>query len=584
MDKNVWMKYRNDIDGLRAIAVLAVLFFHLGYLPNGYLGVDVFFVISGYLITGIIYKQVLQNNFSILKFYIKRTRRIIPLVLFIILISLVVGLIVMLPDDLENLAQSIIATNFFGNNILQAITTKNYWDVVNEYKPLMHTWSLAVEEQYYLIYPIIFLVFKKERIKYILPTLIFLTILSLVLFFSPFDVAEKFYYLPFRFFELSLGGICAITLKGKLIQSRHSFISIILLIILLTVDLGISNELLILITVIITCVILMSSNENSKITSFFLENKVVVFIGKISFSLYMWHQLLFAYARYFVVQDITLEISSVLIIMTFMLSVVSYYVIEQVFRDKTRLSNKSTFIILLIGFVLTSSISFFICKKAGVVRDVPELGLYKNEKRIHGVHSQYNHKNYLLDKDFKSKNKIKVLVIGDSFARDWINILLESEIKGDIEISYIYNIKTHKNLEARVENAEIIYCSRFNINILDIYNLPREKTWCVGTKNFGVNNGIFYNSKKGNYCKQRTSILSEYLVLNKEMKKEWNDHYIDLLSMVLNSENTVPVFTDDCMFISQDCRHLTKSGAIYFSKIIKNNQRYIFDQIITNNK
>ena len=159
--KNV-NSYRNDIDGLRAIAVLAVIIFHFGFLPNGYLGVDVFFVISGYLITGIIYNELNENRFSMINFYLRRTRRIIPLALFISMVSLSIGVATMLPDDLENLAQSVASTNLFSNNILQAITTKNYWDVVNEYKPLMHTWSLGIEEQYYLFYPLLFLLVGKK--------------------------------------------------------------------------------------------------------------------------------------------------------------------------------------------------------------------------------------------------------------------------------------------------------------------------------------------------------------------------------------------------------------------------------------
>ena len=148
-------RYRKDIDGLRAIAVAAVIVFHLGFAATGFLGVDVFFVISGYLITGIVLDDIARGRFTFADFYRRRVRRILPLSLITSLVALLLGTLVMLPDDLENLAQSVVATNLFSNNILQAITTRNYWDIVNEYKPLMHTWSLGVEEQFYLFWPLI---------------------------------------------------------------------------------------------------------------------------------------------------------------------------------------------------------------------------------------------------------------------------------------------------------------------------------------------------------------------------------------------------------------------------------------------
>ena len=176
--------YRTDIDGLRAIAIIPVILFHLGYLSNGYLGVDIFFVISGYLITGLVYNEVTENKFSVLKFYERRVRRIIPLVLFTTLIAFILGLIFMLPDDLENLCQSVFASNFSANNILMRITSSDYWAVRNDYKPLMHTWSLGIEEQFYLLYPVIFFFLKGEKKKFILPLLIFLTFFSLTAFFK----------------------------------------------------------------------------------------------------------------------------------------------------------------------------------------------------------------------------------------------------------------------------------------------------------------------------------------------------------------------------------------------------------------
>jgi peptidoglycan/LPS O-acetylase OafA/YrhL len=257
------------IDGLRALAVLAVILFHFGFLPNGYLGVDIFFVISGFLITGSLYQNVKENQLSIREFYLRRIRRIIPLVLFITILSIIIGVFVMLPDDLENLAESAFATTLFANNILQAITVKDYWNVINDFKPLMHTWSLGIEEQYYFLYPVIYFIFSGRKIKYILPILIFITVISLALYFMPvFSNAAKFYYLPFRFFELSLGGITAILLKDNIIDIGRSgsllsllFLSIVTVLLVFKFDF-IPDSLRLCLIVISTCCIIILRNRS----------------------------------------------------------------------------------------------------------------------------------------------------------------------------------------------------------------------------------------------------------------------------------------------------------------------------------
>ena len=232
------IKYRKDIDGLRTISVLAVILFHMGYLPNGYLGVDVFFVISGFLITKIVYGQSLGNNFSIIDFYLRRIRRIIPLVLFICFVVLILGIALMLPGDLKSVSQSIIATNLFSNNILLLLTTADYWNVVNDLKPLMHTWSLGVEEQFYFLYPIVFLLCKGNRSKFILPILVVLTLISFFLFLSSDNESLKFYSIQFRFFELAIGGIGSIFFYGNKAKSNEYIpaISISFLLFLLLFD------------------------------------------------------------------------------------------------------------------------------------------------------------------------------------------------------------------------------------------------------------------------------------------------------------------------------------------------------------
>jgi len=160
---NTTLKYRKDIDGIRAISVVAVILFHMGYFPLGYLGVDVFFVISGFLITSILYSDLIMNKLSIRRFYMRRIRRILPLVLVVNVVALLIGVFVMLPYDLDKLCQSVIATNLFGNNLLEYVSSGSYWSLRNEYRPLIHTWSLGIEEQFYLLYPLLFLVALKNK-------------------------------------------------------------------------------------------------------------------------------------------------------------------------------------------------------------------------------------------------------------------------------------------------------------------------------------------------------------------------------------------------------------------------------------
>jgi peptidoglycan/LPS O-acetylase OafA/YrhL len=205
------MIYRKDIDALRAISVIAVIFFHLGFLNNGYLGVDVFFVISGYLITSIIKDEINKGQFSFWKFYERRIRRILPALSFTVVAALIFGYYWMLPDDLENLAQSVIASNLSINNVLMLITSADYWAVKNDYKPLMHTWSLGIEEQFYLIYPLIIFYLSKWKDTFLLLFLVIISVLSVSLFLFYGSTAARFYLLPYRFFELALGGIFAIT-------------------------------------------------------------------------------------------------------------------------------------------------------------------------------------------------------------------------------------------------------------------------------------------------------------------------------------------------------------------------------------
>ena len=158
------MKYRAEVDGLRAVAVIPVILFHagFGYFSGGFIGVDIFFVISGYLITTIILTEKEQGTFSLINFYERRARRILPALFLVILVSLPFAWIWLLPSDMKDFSQSLVAVSTFMSNILFWRET-GYWGAENELKPLLHTWSLAVEEQYYLLFPLFLLLMWKFR-------------------------------------------------------------------------------------------------------------------------------------------------------------------------------------------------------------------------------------------------------------------------------------------------------------------------------------------------------------------------------------------------------------------------------------
>ena len=176
------MKYRAEIDGLRALAVLPVIFFHAGFefFGGGFVGVDVFFVISGYLITGIILSEINNGQFSIINFYERRARRILPALFFVMASCLPFAWYWLTPSDLKDFGQSLIAVSTFSSNILFWMES-GYFDTAAELKPLLHTWSLAVEEQYYILFPIFLMLTASWKRQFMFYTLIFLFLSSITL-------------------------------------------------------------------------------------------------------------------------------------------------------------------------------------------------------------------------------------------------------------------------------------------------------------------------------------------------------------------------------------------------------------------
>lgn len=542
----------------------------------GYLGVDIFFVISGYLITYLLYNNRYK---SLTEFYINRIRRIIPLTLFTTLVALAVGAYLMLPDDLENLSQSAIASNTFTNNILLLKTTVRYWDPVNDYKPLMHTWSLAIEEQFYIAYPLLFFVFKNERRKWVLPILVTLSFASLANFILSNNDPIKFYLLQFRFFELSIGGILAIITTKKLLPKVFSAISLVALVAILLFTIPIQADYLLIIAVISTGGIIAS--KKTAISTMLLENSLIVWIGKISFSLYMWHQVVLAFIRYSFINEMNLGLTIAYFTGITILSLITFRLIEKPLRDNNIVSNKYVIYTLLTGVLTSISISGYLLSASGVVRDVPELQYWRGEKNDVEIHRNYNLRVHGYEVPFEATDKIKVLVVGNSFARDWANILLESNYKDSINITYIFKLSKQQNLNF-LHQADFIFFSESDSKDLSNFftsnQIDTTKVWNIGTKSFGTSNGQFYLQRnKPDYCSLRAIIPLEIQQQNESSNNQWGSKYVDLIGAISEDNNSVPVFTPDCKFISHDCRHLTQSGAKYYAIILENELHTMFN-------
>ena len=586
------------IDVLKAFAIIAVVLYHTGLMTYGYLGVDLFLVIAGYLTTKSLYvkmmtsKTLVEEGKFYIKFELSRIIRLLPPLLVAGIICMLVGFFVMLPDDYENLSQSVIATNGFVNNILSAITTKNYWDISNDYKPLMHTWYVGVVMQFYLVYPILFLfarLNKNDSKKTLLTIVSTLATISLLVYFVTINIAERFYYLPSRFFEFAVGGIAALIYnpnEDKPFGKGYVYLCYVLLLALLFINNEMISAIIRLVLVVgLSCVLLCSQDVlENRITG----NTVFAKIGVASYSIFIWHQILLAFYRYTIASVFTIGSYTIILIGTALMSWLSYKFVEQ--GALNALKSKSEKAILYtstaLAFLALSAFSGVIFMRAGIVRDVPELYISKND--IHrGMHAEYCDRGYLYDKPFTT-DKIHWYVIGNSFGRDFVNVILESPISDKVEISYSTDINFGKEKE-RFSNADRVFLSSLGLNedlvtkveIMCLASgLNLNQLVIVGEKNFGECNGQIYAHRNDDgYFEQFIDVYrpERYIDDNKHFAELYGNRFLDLMSMVTNDKKQVRVFTPDHHFISADCRHLSRGGAIYFADRINWN-KYINDK------
>ena len=334
------MKYRAEIDGLRALAVVPVILFHAGFelFSGGFVGVDVFFVISGYLITTILIEDIENNRFSLVNFYERRARRILPSLFFVMFACIPFAWLWMLPSQMKAFSQSIVAVSLFASNILFE-SESGYFDNSVEEKPLLHTWSLAIEEQYYLVFPIfLFLAwrFGKNKVFY---SIILLAAISLAL--SELGWGNKnisnFYLTPSRLWELFAGSITAFIIQKRGVQSNNTLSLIGLAAILFAIfnyDENTPFPSVYALVPVLGVVLFVLFADKKTLVAKLLGTRVFVGIGLVSYSAYLWHQPLFAFTKIKMIEDPSMIMMTALSLLSFFLAVISWKFIEKPFRAK----------------------------------------------------------------------------------------------------------------------------------------------------------------------------------------------------------------------------------------------------------
>lgn len=364
------LNYRKEIDGLRAVAVVPVMLFHAGLqqFSGGFVGVDVFFVVSGYLITSIILSELTTNSFSLRNFYERRARRILPALFFVMLVCIPFAWLLLLPDDMKDFSQSLVAVSLFVSNHL-FLSESGYFDTAAELKPLLHTWSLAVEEQYYVIFPIFMIVMWRHGRRWIGTVLVATAIVSLSVaqWGAHNRPAAAFFLLPSRGWELAVGALVAVYSSNRLAvpaanvttQAASLFgLSLILFSVFVYGNSTPFPGFYALVPTVGTALIILFAAPETLVGRI-LSTKLLVGIGVISYSAYLWHQPLFAFARHFGQQNLSAASNIGLVLVVLIIAWFSSTFVEAPFRKRGTFGRRAIVLFSLSGSVALGAIGLF---------------------------------------------------------------------------------------------------------------------------------------------------------------------------------------------------------------------------------
>lgn len=472
------INYRPEIDGLRTIAVISVVIYHLQiffgssqFLRGGFLGVDIFFVISGFLITSIIIGEINQTgSFSFSNFYERRLRRLLPALLIVIIATLPVAWYILLPEQLVDFSKSVISSLAFGSNFYWHFSLQEYGAESALLQPFLHTWSLAVEEQFYFIYPVFLLFIYKwyRQYRVVLLTAVLLISLQFAELVTPQNHSLSFYMLPSRLWELLAGGLLAHVSSYQPSKENNAFLSQIMPILglylilhsLLFTDFDSSTHpgFATVSTIVGTMLIIFFASEKDLVTRV-LSSRLFIFVGLISYSLYLWHYPIFAFGR-IIDPSPTWQDKILWVFLAFALSIMTYYLIEKPFRSSKKISNRTALFASLLLLIPTAGISSSWIINRGSPDRMPQIiaELSQNYKSTRTCITKTKTKCVLDD-----VGKQQIFLVGDSHMHSLENALLAHTQAFDYKLTslvfpgcqYILNLS-----RVNINNGQPHKCNR----------------------------------------------------------------------------------------------------------------------------
>lgn len=606
------MKYRPEIDGLRAIAVLFVLIFHInpGYLPGGFIGVDVFFVISGFLITSIVRKEVENNQFEYKSFYLRRIKRLLPLYYAVVLFSLIAGYFILFPSAYKLLGSDVVAANLFLANVKSSISG-NYFDS-DSTKPILHFWSLSVEEQFYFIMPTLYLFLHRYLKKYVIHFFTIFLLLSLglseVLSSTSKYAQYSYFLLPTRAWELLAGCLLAIIKVSLSNRTRVCFSYFgILLLVLSTI---VTNEKsvfpgYITILPVLSAILIILGNEYGfgKI----LGNKILVSVGVASYSIYMWHWPIIIFLKsWFGISEFSPIYSILLGIIIIIIGFLSQKYIEDFFRFRKTISfSKGLLLYFLTPLILTGVIACAIYFTNGLPS---RFNVNKKFTATNTINCPFYSAGCFITNE--KNDKEYVLMIGDSHAghfsnlfSNWFNdnkISLKlfssggcnfyskefytnqcEQIKKQIkdEINKVKTVILVKRFDQEYKKKKFINefseyvnsITDLGINVILIKQVPKFKSsgfledWMM-SRRYGTNFDYKHYDIDNSFDLANEKVMSLF-VDNK------NVHIIDFNNILLVN-NKYLKFDDNNLPLYYNNNHLTAYGSEWIYSKIKNDKKY----------